>query len=201
MIDSASRRLAAGGHILAIVGIFLYLWMLLFYESTSYFQRDKVEVAIPIITACLLILGKALAIPAAIVTGHDGALKTSLYCDIGGIVVNGVLASGVLNVGSVVMIGLMSVGASVIGFVFFLNYLQGTAEYAGDSVLASIPGRLYRGCSYIVLAFLVTILSLMVGLAPFFVKLMMALVALWLAAYVYLIGGTAYHLLQGRQAS
>lgn len=200
MIDYSSRKMAAFGHTMIVIGILLPVWMIFFHQSRSLFERDKVEIAVPIIAACLLILGKSFSIPAALATGHDSALKTSLYCDMGGILVNVVLMAGVLPVTSGGAIGLLSFGASILGFIFFLNYLQGTAEHLGETGMAAIPGKLYRGCGLIFLGILVTFFSIFLGLAGLFIKLLYASLAAWLGAYLYLIGGTGYKMLQGKSS-
>lgn len=195
MIDQGSRKMAVTGHALILGGILLPLWMIFFYESRTFFGRDTVETAVPIIAACLLILGKALAIPGAIVSGHDGALKTSLYCDIGNILVNGVIIAGVLPLQSAGIIGILSFGATILGFIFFLNYLQGTAEYVEEPKLAAIPGKLYKGCGTLFLTAILALLGIFVGLGGVMMMLFYLLVALWFGAYTYLIGATGYKLL------
>lgn len=195
MIDDSSRKMALGGHALILGGILLPLWMIFFYESKTFFGRDTVETAVPIIAACLLILGKALAIPAAIVSGHDGALKTSLYCDVANILVNGVIVAGVLPLQSAGIIGLASMGASALGFIFFLNYLQGTAEYIEEPTLAAIPGKLFKGCGILVLGFIAAFVSIFIGLGGIMMMLLYLVMALWFGAYAYLIGATGYKLL------
>ena len=192
-MDKTARQLALGAHLLIIGGILL---------NISYYGGFLSSLVASALAICMTLTGKFLATAPAQVTGQDSALRTSLSCDVIGLILSGMVIMGLFSSMStiatvIVAMGLVGLGSSI----FFLLYLGGTAQHFAEQAttvsaggqtfnlsgahLVQVYGYLWKGIGLI---FLLAILGFIIG--PLLLLVSYVLLPAWLLGYVFLIAGT-----------
>ncbi len=192
-MDKTSRQLALGGHLLIIGGILL---------NTFYYGGLLSSLVASALAICLTLVGKFLATAPAQLTGQDSPLRTSLSCDVIGLVLSGMLFLGVFSSMNTIAMVMMTMGLVGLGSsIFFLLYLGGTAQHFAEqtttistgaqtvnlsgSQLVQVYGYLWKGIGII---FLLAILGFV--MPPVWLLVGYLLLPAWLLGYVLLIAGT-----------